>query len=162
MEIKELTIKNYEEVVTLWESSKGVGLDSDTDPPKGPSRLGVEPRSDEVSFKADTKERIWIYLHRNPGLSFAAFEKGKVIGAVLCGHDGRRGYLHHLTVAETHRNKGTGTALVDKVTSKLRALGIRKCNIFVFADNLAGQEFWERIGWAERTDLKVLSKDIPP
>lgn len=140
MEIRELTIKNYEEVLTLWESSKGVGLDSDT----------------------DTKERTEIYLQRNPGLSFAAFEKGKIVGAVLCGQDGRRGYLHHLTVAETHRNKGIGSALEDKVISKLRTIGIRKCNIFVFADNAGGQEFWKRNGWVERTDLKVMTKDIPP
>jgi len=92
MEIKELTIKNCEEVLSLWQSTEGVGLDRDV----------------------DTKERIGIYLQRNPGLSFAAFEKGKVLGAVLCGHDGRRGYLHHLTVAEAHRNEGIGTALVDK------------------------------------------------
>jgi N-acetylglutamate synthase len=151
MEITELTIKNCEEVLSLWESSEGVGLDKDTDPPKG-----------EVSLKADTKERIGIYLQRNPGLSFAAFEKGKLIGAVLCGHDGRRGYLHHLTVAEAHRNKGIGNALVDKVISKLRMLGIRKCNIFVFANNPGGQAFWKRNGWVERTDLKVMSKDIPP
>jgi ribosomal protein S18 acetylase RimI-like enzyme len=140
MEITELTIKNCEEVLTLWESSEGVGLDSDT----------------------DTKERIWIYLQRNPGLSFAAFEKGKLIGAVLCGQDGRRGYLQHLTVAEAYRNKGIGTALVDKVILKLWMLGIRKCNIFVFADNLAGQEFWKKNGWVERTDLKVMSKSISP
>jgi ribosomal protein S18 acetylase RimI-like enzyme len=140
MEIVELTIKDYEEVLSLWQNTEGVGLDKDT----------------------DTKERIGIYLQRNPGLSFAAFEKGKVIGAVLCGHDGRRGYLHHLTVAEGHRNKGIGTALVDKVISKLRMLGIRKCNIFVFADNASGQEFWKKNGWAERTDLKVMSKNITP
>jgi ribosomal protein S18 acetylase RimI-like enzyme len=140
MEITELTIKNCEEVLSLWQNTKGVGLDKDT----------------------DTKERIWIYLQRNPGLSFAAFEKGKVIGAVLCGHDGRRGYLHHLTVAEKHRNKGIGTALVDKVISKLRMLGIRKCNIFVFSDNVGGQAFWKRNGWVERADLKVISKSIAP
>jgi ribosomal protein S18 acetylase RimI-like enzyme len=140
MEIIELTIKNCEEVLSLWQSSEGVGLDKD----------------------ADTKERIGIYLQRNPGLSFAACEKGKVIGAVLCGHDGRRGYLHHLTVAEAHRKKGIGTALVDKVILKLQMLGIRKCNIFVFANNPAGQEFWKRSGWTERTDLKVMSQNIPP
>jgi N-acetylglutamate synthase len=140
MEITELTIKNYEEVLSLWQSTEGVGLDKDV----------------------DTKERIGIYLQRNLGLSFAAFEKGKVIGAVLCGHDGRRGYLHHLTVAEAHRNKGIGNALVDKVISKLHMLGIRKCNIFVFANNPGGQEFWKKSGWVERTDLKVMSKDIPP
>jgi GNAT superfamily N-acetyltransferase len=140
MEITELTIKNCEEVLTLWESSEGVGLDKDT----------------------DTKERIEIYLQRNPGLSFTAFEKGKLIGTVLCGQDGRHGYLHHLIVAKAHRNKGIGTALVEKVISKLRMLGIRKCNIFVFADNLAGDEFWKKNGWVERINLKVMSRDIPP
>jgi ribosomal protein S18 acetylase RimI-like enzyme len=140
MEIRELKIEYYEEVISLWQSAGGVGLDSDV----------------------DTKERIGIYLQRNPGLGFAAFEKGKIIGAVLCGHDGRRGYLHHLTVADAHRGKGIRTALVDKVISKLRTLGIRKCNIFVFADSAGGQEFWKKIGWVERTDLKVLSKDITP
>jgi ribosomal protein S18 acetylase RimI-like enzyme len=140
MEIKEMSVKELEAVISLWQSSPGVGLDKD----------------------ADTKERIGIYLQRNPGLSFAAFEKGKVIGAVLCGHDGRRGYLHHLTVAEAYRNKGIGTTLVDRVISKLHMLGIRKCNIFVFANNPAGQEFWKRNGWVERTDLKVMSKMITP
>lgn len=140
MEIKELTIKNYEEILSLWESIDGIGLDKD----------------------ADTKERVRIYLQRNPGLSFAAFEKGKVIGAVLCGHDGRRGYLHHLAIAKAHRNKGIGKALVEKVTSKLRMLGIRKCNTFVFSDNFRGQEFWKKNGWVERTDLKVFSKSITP
>ncbi len=140
MEIIELTIENCEEVLSLWQRTEGLGLDKDS----------------------DTKERIWIYLQRNPGLSFAAFEKGKIIGAVLCGHDGRRGYLHHLTVAEAYRNKGLGKALVEKVISKLRMLGIRKCNIFVFANNVAGQEFWKRSGWVERTDLKIMSKIITP
>jgi GNAT superfamily N-acetyltransferase len=140
MEIRELKIEYYEEVVSLWQKAEGIGLDSDF----------------------GTKERIGMYLQRNPGLSFAAFEKGEVIGAVLCGHDGRCGYLHHLTVAKGHHNKGIGTVLVDKVISKLRTLGIRKCNIFVFADSASGQEFWKKIGWVERTDLKVLSKDITP
>jgi ribosomal protein S18 acetylase RimI-like enzyme len=140
MEIRELTIKNYEEVLSLWESSEGIGLDRDV----------------------DTKEGIWIYLQRNPGLSFAAFEKGKVIGAILCGHDGRRGYLHHLAVAKAYRNKGIGKALADKVISKLRFLGIRKCNTFVFSDNTRGQEFWKKNGWVKRTDLQVFSKSITP
>ncbi|MDD5327058.1 MAG: GNAT family N-acetyltransferase [Phycisphaerae bacterium] len=140
MEITELKIEHYQEIFSLWQSAEGVGLDKDV----------------------DTQERIGIYLQRNPRLSFAAFEKGKVVGAVLCGHDGRRGYLHHLAVAEEYRNKGTGKLLVEKVISKLRMLGIRKCNTFVFADNVIGREFLEKIGWTERTDLKVLSKVIAP
>lgn len=140
MEIRELTIENFEEVFSLWESSGGIGLDR----------------------MSDTKERIWIYFRRNPGLSFAAFEKGKVIGAVLCGHDGRHGYLYHLSVAEAHRHKGVGTALTEKVISKLRILGVRKCITFVFPNNAEGQNFWAGNGWAERTELKVLTKNITP
>ena len=138
MKITEMSIKNYEEVAALWQAAEGIGLDTDI----------------------DTKERIAMYLQRNPGLSFVAWENSKVIGAVLCGHDGRRGYLHHLTVAKAYRNKGIGKALVEKVLSKLRLLGIRRCHIFVFADNPAGQELWKNIGWTKPADLKIMSKSI--
>ena len=138
METKEMSIGNYEEAISLWESCESVGLDKRT----------------------DSRERISIYLQRNPGLSFVALENSKVVGVVLCGHEGRRGYLHHLAVAEGYRRKGVGKALVERVVSKLRLVGIRACHIFVFADNIDGQEFWQNIGWNERTDLKIMSKNI--
>ncbi len=145
MEIKEFRIEHYDEVSRLWRSCEGVGLDSDV----------------------DTKERVQMYLWRNPGLSFVAVERSKparaprgVVGAVLCGHDGRRGYLHHLAVAKEYRNKEIGKRLVEKVLSKLQQIGIRKCNLFLYADNVEGQQFWRHIGWSERGELKVLSTSI--
>lgn len=137
-EIKEFRIEHYDEVSRLWRSCEGVGLDSDV----------------------DSKGRLEMYLWRNPGLSFVAVQRGKVVGAVLCGHDGRRGYLHHLAVAKEYRNKGIGNRLVEKVLSKLQQLGIRKCNLFMYADNVEGQQFWRHIGWCERGELKVLSTSI--
>jgi ribosomal protein S18 acetylase RimI-like enzyme len=138
MNIEEMKIEDYNEAISLWRSVEGVGLHDD----------------------ADSKEAIGQYLQRNPGISFAALDNEKLVGAVLCGHDGRRGYLHHLAVALTHRKKGIGKALVQRVIKKLSSLGITKCHVFVFADNLDAQNFWKSIGWMERTDLKIMSKDI--
>ena len=84
----------------------------------------------------------------------------RIIGAVLCGHDGRRGYLHHLAVATEHRRKGLGKSLVDRCLDKLRSLGIQKCNIFVYADNDDGKVFWQSSGWLDRHDLTVMQRPL--
>ena len=138
MKIVEMNIGHYEDVLRLWHRCEGVGLDK----------------------KIDNKNKAAIYLARNPGLSFVALDKQKVIGAVLCGHDGRRGYLYHLAVADEFRNKGAGRRLVQKAVSKLRSIGIRKCHAFVFRDNVKGNKFWKRMGWTQRNDLRLISKDI--
>jgi len=80
---------------------------------------------------------------------------------VLCGHDGRRGYLHHLAVDADFRRNGLGRALVDRCLEELKAAGIDRCNIFLYADNEPGERFWKSTGWYAR-DLKVLSRDIVP
>jgi N-acetylglutamate synthase len=134
--IGEMTVRDFEEVLSLWRNSEGIGLHDSED-----SRQGV----------AD-------YLLRNPGMSFVCRRVEGIVGAVLCGHDGRRGYLHHLAVDVKHRHQGIGRALVEKCLEKLAALGIRKCNIFLFSDNEKGEDFWKHIGWNERADLKVLQK----
>jgi N-acetylglutamate synthase len=95
-------------------------------------------------------------------MSWVADEGGVVVGAVLCGTDGRRGFLHHLAVSRTRRRSGLGRMLVDRCLSSLAAAGMRKCHIFVIADNVEGQQFWTRIGWEERTTLKVMSHDVGP
>jgi len=125
-------------VHSLWRSCQGIGLHSDVDCEYG----------------------IRLYLARNPGLSFVAIDSGTIVGAVLCGHDGRRGYIHHLAVSKEHRRCGIGTVLVDKVLDALRQKGIRKCNGFVLDDNHDALEFWQSIGWAQRDDLKVILKSI--
>ena len=119
MTIKEMTIADYEEAILLWQSVEGVGLHDD----------------------ADSKEAIGQYLQRNPGISFVARDNGKLVGAVLCGYDGRRGYLHHLAVGKSYRKKGIGKALVQRIIKKLGSLDVTKCHVFVFADNLGGQKF---------------------
>lgn len=133
-----MTICDYEQVTSLWQGCEGICLHGDV----------------------DSKYAVGLYLARNPGLSFVAVQGNKIIGAVLCGHDGRRGYLHHLAVAQEHRRSGIGTALVDKALEGLRQNGIRKCHGFVLDENRAALEFWQSIGWAKRDDLKVVSKSI--
>lgn len=109
---------------------------------------------------ADEREHIESYLARNPTMSFVATENGKIIGAVLCGHDGRRGYLHHLAVAETHQKKGIGKKLTERCLESLRNIGIQKCHLFVYHTNTNGKVFWEKIGWSMRSDIQVVSKDL--
>jgi putative acetyltransferase len=106
--------------------------------------------------ESDTRHAIAAYLRRNPRFSFVAEKKGRLIGAVLCGHDGRRGYLHHLAVARQHRQKGIGRQLVNACLAKLRQAGIQRCNIFIFANNAAGIQFWVHQGWKTRTELRVM------
>ena len=136
-EIRQMTIGDYESVVALWQSTEGIGLDFED---------------------ADSRESVEAYLERNPGLSFVATDGGKVIGAVLCGHDGRRGYLHHLALDGAHRRRGIGKALVARCISGLGSAGIPKCNILVFSDNDQGQAFWEADGWSHHPGLQFLQK----
>ena len=135
--IQTFSIDDYNEVLALWQATPGVGL-SDAD-----SRAGVAA-----------------YLARNQGLSFVARVEGRLVGAVLCGTDGRRGYLHHLAVHPDFRRQGIGQALAERCLAELKAQGINKCHLFVFAGNADGRAFWERTGWKQRTDLEIMSKGI--
>ena len=139
-QITQMSIRDYDAVVALWESVDGIGLDLED---------------------ADSRAGVRSYLRRNRGMSFVARQGNKLVGAVLCGHDGRRGYLHHLAVAPDCRRKGIGRALVGRCLVALRAAGIRRCHIFVFGGNLKAQRFWERIGWGGFRDLRIMSTNIP-
>jgi len=134
--IRPMTLRDYPAVVALWRGVPGIGLDEDCDSPAGIAR----------------------YLKRNPGLSFVACDQGEIVGAVLSGHDGRRGYLHHLTVANEYRKAGIGRALTTHCLKQLGKLGVPKCNIFVFRSNANGQAFWKRIGWNLRSDLALMQR----
>lgn len=134
VEIREMQPEDYSQVIELWRSCEGIGLSDD-----------------------DSQAGIAHYLARNPGLSFVADEDGQVVGAVLVGQDGRRGYLNHLAVKPTHRGRHIGSALVESSLAALRALGIRKCHIFVYTDNQGGFAFWEKNGWEARRDLQIMS-----
>ncbi len=122
----------------LWERSEGIGLN-----------------------ESDSEEAIARFLLRNPGMSaVATSEGGELLGAVLCGHDGRRGYLHHLAVADSQRRRGLGRQLVGYCFERLAAEGIPRCNIFVYDDNRAGLDFWLHDGWREAS-WKTLQKRVP-
>jgi ribosomal protein S18 acetylase RimI-like enzyme len=140
---------DYEAAHTLWSATEGIGLS-----------------------EADSRGSIERFLDRNPGLSFVAVgggpglagaaASGALAGAVLCGCDGRRGYLHHLAVAPAHRRRGVGRELVERCLAALSSIGVRKCHIFVIAGNLEGKRFWESTGWEERTSLIIMSRDVRP
>jgi N-acetylglutamate synthase len=131
--VRAFRIEDYDAVIALWRRTEGVGLN-----------------------ESDTRSAIAAYLRRNPPFSFVAEKDGRIVGAVLCGHDGRRGYLHHLAVARQHRQLGIGRQLVNACLAKLRKAGIQKGNIFIFANNAAGMKFWARTGWKLRTELRVM------
>jgi ribosomal protein S18 acetylase RimI-like enzyme len=125
--------------------------------------LALWSRTEGISIRAaDSPEALRRYLRRNPGLSLKAMDGDRIVGAVLSGHDGRRGYLHHLAVDQTYRHRGIGRDLVERCLSALRDEGIDKSHVFVLADNSAGRGFWSSAGWAERSDLVMFSHSETP
>jgi N-acetylglutamate synthase len=102
---------------------------------------------------ADSREATQRYLARNPGLSFVARSGGRIAGCVMCGHDGRRGYLHHLAVEPDLRRQGIGTSLVSRCLEALRRLGIEKTHIDVLAGNEVAHRYWTNAGWKRRGDI---------
>ena len=135
--IEPMTIDHYDEVIAVWKVSENVGLS-----------------------RADERENIKSYLARNPAMSFVAKDNGEIIGAALCGHDGRRGYLHHLAISESYRKKGIGRKLAEGCMESLKNAGIQKCHLFVFLTNKEGEAFWGKIGWSLRSDIQVVSKEL--
>jgi len=109
---------------------------------------------------ADEPNALTAFLARNPGLSFVATDVGAIVGTVLCGHDGRRGYVHHLAVASSERRNHLGRSLLDHSLEALRRAGITKCHAFVFHANPYAEHFWQPEGWMRRNDLLVYSKYV--
>lgn len=96
---------------------------------------------------------IEAYLRRNPDNCFIAKTGETITGAILSGHDGRRGYIYHLAVRKEARRQGIGGALVSHALAALKTQGIRKVALVVFSDNQQGNAFWERQGFEARADL---------
>jgi ribosomal protein S18 acetylase RimI-like enzyme len=139
LRIREFTMADYDSAVALWKNTEGIGLS-----------------------EADERHNMEGFLRHNAGMSFVAEEDGRLVGAILCGTDARRGFLHHLAVDSRSRRSGIGRQLVHRCLDALAAQGMRKCHIFVLADNFEGKRFWKRIGWEERTTLVVMSHDVGP
>jgi N-acetylglutamate synthase len=130
--------QDYEQVMALWQATEGITL-----------------------READSRDAILAYVARNPGLSFVARDGAVVAGAVLAGTDGRRGYLQHLAVAPSHRGRGVGRALAERVVEALSAAGIAKCHLMVRQENERAKRFWEHLGWTVREDISLMSHADP-
>ena len=135
--IRTFDIALYEEVLALWKRCEGIGLSD-----------------------ADSREAIKTYLQRNPAMSYVAMAHDSVVGTVLAGHDGRRGYIHHLAVDAGWRRQGIARRLAAACLGALSDTGIQKAHVFIFTDNEDGMTFWKAEGWIDRHDLRIMSRDM--
>lgn len=134
--IREMSIHDYDQMMGLWNEMEGLALSA-----------------------ADSFGNIEMYLDRNNGLSYVYEVNGKIVGTILCGHDGRRGFIYHLAVKQEYRKQNIGKQLVNLSFERLKAEGIEKCHIFVEDDNRIGMDFWTKRGWNKRTGFAILSKN---
>lgn len=129
--IRTMTIEDYQGVYDLWMSIKGFAIRS----------------------LDDSKEGVEAFLKRNPTTSVVAVVDGKVVGSILCGHDGRRGCLYHVCVHKDYRLQGIGKSMVVHCMNALKAEHISKVSLIAFSQNDIGNAFWNEIGWTKRKDL---------
>ena len=129
--VRVMKIEDYDQIYTLWSKIKGFGIRSIDD-----SREGIER-----------------FLKRNPTTSVVAEEDGKIVGAILCGHDGRRGCFYHVCVDEKYRMRGIGKSMVVFAMEALKEEKINKVSLIAFTKNDIGNTFWKEIGWTKREDL---------
>ena len=136
--IRLMTLDDYEGVYNLWLNTQGMGLNTTDD-----AKAGIEK-----------------YLCRNPNTCFVAEENNGIIGVILSGHDGRRGFIHHTAVKASERKRGIGGLLVERAMAALKYEGINKVALVVFDKNEDGNTFWENRGFICREDLKYRNKNI--
>ena len=129
--VRIMTIEDYEGVYALWKKIKGFGI-----------------RSID-----DSKEGVARFLKRNPTTSVVAEKDGRIVGSILCGHDGRRGCLYQVCVDEDYRRHGIGKRMVVFAMKALKEEKINKVSLIAFTENDIGNAFWNTIGWTERLDL---------
>jgi ribosomal protein S18 acetylase RimI-like enzyme len=106
---------------------------------------------------ADSRDGIGRYLERNPGLSFVAEHDSRLAGSIMAGHDGKRGYIQHLAVAEAFRRRGIAGRLIDHSLDALKRLGIEKSHVHVLQSNADGLDYWTRKGWIRRSEIVMFS-----
>ena len=138
MQIRGMKDTDYAGAYALWNGTKGMGMRS----------------------LDDSEEGVVRFLRRNPSTCFVAELDGKIIGTILCGHDGRRGYIYHLAVDVSARRRGMGGALADAALQALRAEGINKAALVVFCTNQTGADFWRARGFERRDDLYYFNRSL--
>lgn len=131
MTIRTMTLEDYDQVYELWQGIKGFG----------------------IRTLDDSKEGVERFMKRNPGTSVVAEADGRIIGCILCGHDGRRGCMYHVCVSEEYRQNGVGKRMALEALERLKLEGISKVNLIAFRTNALGNEFWKKSGWTFREDI---------
>lgn len=131
MKVRLMSIEDYDKVYGLWTNTQGMGMRNLDDSPEG----------------------IEKFLKRNPTTNFVAQEENEIIGVILCGHDGRRGYIYHTAVNIDYRGRGIGKTLVQAALTALKKEKINKAALVAFASNDLGNEFWQALGFDRRDDL---------
>jgi ribosomal protein S18 acetylase RimI-like enzyme len=134
MNYRNMLITDYDEVRALWRACKGVSLRD-----------------------ADSREGIDRYLQRNPGLSFVAENRSAIVGTLMAGHDGKRGYIQHLAVADSQRQQGIASHLLELCLAALKSEGIVKSHVHVSITNAPGCKFWGAQGWWHRAEIAMYS-----
>jgi ribosomal protein S18 acetylase RimI-like enzyme len=140
MNIRTMKAEDYGTVYALWKASPGVGLRS----------------------LDDTEGGLKKFLDRNPGCAFVAEQDGELAGAVLGGHDGRRGYIYHIAVKENLRGAGIGKALIKAVESAMAQAGINKIGLVALRANIGANRFWKALDYNVREDLAYRDKSLNP
>jgi len=135
--VRPLVPDDFVAVRRLWAATEGLG--------RGPG---------------DSVEGLHRFVARNPGLSLVALDGGTIVGTILCGYDGRRGFIYHLAVAREHRRRGLAAELVRLCLLRLKGEGIERCLIVVVEGNEDAIQFWKRVGFRMRHDLTALSIDL--
>lgn len=138
MNIRTMSADDYNDVFSLWQSCKGMGFNNIDD-----SKDGIEK-----------------FLRRNPNTCFVAEIDNKIVGTILSGNDGRRGYIYHTAVIDNMQGKGIGTALVNTALEALKYEGISKVALLVFSRNENGNAFWEHLGFTARNDIIYRNKAL--
>ena len=138
VEVRPMTVQDYDGVYALWETIRGFGIRSLDD-----SREGTER-----------------FLLRNPGTSMVAVSDGRIVGSILCGHDGRTGCFYHVCVEESCRRRGIGKRMATEAMKALKEQKINKVSLIAFKRNEVGNQFWHGFGWKERTDANYFDFDL--
>lgn len=136
--VRKMEISDYDKIYNLWIHTEGMGLRS----------------------LDDSKEGIEAFLKRNPLTNFVALNEEEIIGVILCGHDGRRGYIYHTVVKKDYRNQGIAKQLIEAAVSALKQEGITRVCLNVMESNDLGKKFWEKMGWEKKSFLGFYSKSI--
>lgn len=136
--IRVMTIDDYDDLFVMWKSTPNMGLRSLDD-----SRAGIS-----------------CFLKRNPNTNFVAYKDGKIVGAILSGHDGRRGYIYHTVVLPEYREQGIASSLVEATVEALKKEGITMVCLNVMETNDQGKKFWISKGWEKKDFLEFYSKAI--